>query len=195
MLHLPLQFRAFMDQSHEKSNLPAWTHCSCADRDQSDYLQFTWVFMKLPLWSLFWWKVRKGRHPESITICRCVYIQRCTFRRCSVTTSASSEVSAFETPIWTQENRDKRRQISTLTQITDSLHRLGMWSILHTTEPIWVILWVTTAAKESSVQQYQYSLLTLAWGWNMTHSACNRLRVCLLGQPQAGKYSAHYSVE
>lgn len=77
-----------------------------------DYLQFTGVFIKLPLWSRFWWKVRK-RRPSSETISLFIS-NRAQFRRCYVTTSVGLGGSAVETPVWTQVNRDKRRQIKRL---------------------------------------------------------------------------------
>lgn len=156
------------------------THNAVLHTKTRDYLQFTGVFIKLPLWSCFWWKVRKRRHP--LRPLACLY----------PTVHNSDDATWQPRSAWVVRPLKRLSELKkTGTRggrlqgwVTDACGHLWMWSILYKTANL------GTLAAASIFPVWHLNEGEIWHKWPVIF-VC----VCLLIQPQIGKYSAGCSLE
>lgn len=121
---------------------------------------FTWVFTKLPLWSLFWWKVKIGDIPrDHHRLWMCLY--------------PTAHIEEMLCDNISQLGGLGPRNAHLNTRNTDTNHRLPPPSqnVEHLTHS-WANL-----GDFVGHHNWKEVVRAAAWGWNMTHSVCIRLCV------------------
>lgn len=151
-------------------------HTAVLHTKTRDYLQFTGVFIKLPLWSRFWWKVRKQRHP--LRPSACLYPTVHNSDDATWQPRWAWVVGPLKRPSELKKTGTRGGRLKGW--VTDACGHLCMWSILYKTANLGTL--GPERTQQCSSSSIDIPCLTLKWGWNMTQVVCD-LCVCLSSYP------------